>query len=161
MATKLVHYGKIVAETRMGDLVSIACESPGVRWHIWVNPTTLEISDDRLYKNPPRSVKHGEPGFFECRRLDASAKANQSLVFAMIEAAPAAIREFEKREAVERAEKEAKRQAAIRAYRIKESAPALLAALRGLFSEDGKHLDYTPDDVALARDTLAHVLEEA
>jgi hypothetical protein len=54
--------------------LGLSWEFDGARYHIWENST------DVLYKNPPITIKHDEPGYFRTRKLDPGSKVNQAMI---------------------------------------------------------------------------------
>lgn len=52
----------------------------GDRYHVWLNPEGTALKDKPiLYKNPINIKKH-QPGYYECKHLDATAKVNAALI---------------------------------------------------------------------------------
>lgn len=73
-----------------GHRASLGCEADGFRYHIWVDPRTLE-HNGTLYKNPPAGITYRQPGYFHTRMLDPAAKSNADIMKAMLENARALV----------------------------------------------------------------------
>lgn len=66
------------------DRVSLAWTIGDARFHIWVKRDPglpfLGADGGTLYKNPPRGVTRGDPGYFQTRYLNPAAQVNAPAV---------------------------------------------------------------------------------
>ena len=98
--------------THTGSTIAVGWEVGAKRYHVWIEdnkgePVRPYRAEPRghhgpvLYLNPLRDIKHGQPGYFQTRYLDPTAKANAAMVA----------------EALERAEREGMLEQALQAER--------------------------------------------
>jgi hypothetical protein len=113
----------------------VSCHFEGARYHIWLDGETLAIKSNNINKPPTlyknALVKRNEPGFFECRRLDATNATNKPLVDAMLDVFHGGLKE----QAELHAHQIEQNRLAVaadeaRISRIKEAGPQLFEALR-------------------------------
>ena len=121
-----------------GPKASACFEMDGARFHIWFKPITLE-REDILYKNPPQGTGSRDPGYFPTRRLDATTRANKTLVdgvFKEIEER-GLIQKAQDAHAAEQAKIKEANEAAYRRRLKKEAGPELYEALKELLEAQG------------------------
>lgn len=116
---------------------AISCGWRGARYHVWLDPTKMEVRPDfrntsraTLYRNPPVGVGRGDAGWFATRHLDAAAKTNRVIVDRLLAEAPRLVAEA-RAEAARHAEvHREKMEAAEHTARVALAAPRMLAALQ-------------------------------
>jgi hypothetical protein len=141
------------AGPRMGlNTIAIGCEDEaGNRFHFWLNTATRNINNDIIYRNPPLTLRRGDPGYFETSKRDATAKANRPLVAAMLDRADGLIAAFVEKERAIEAEQAKLRAEVEREKRIRDAGPELLAALELYFAADPRFHKAASDAIAKAR----------
>src|SRR5262245_58793204 len=113
-----------------GGSICVEWADEQARYHIWINEDrTLNICT--LFKNPLAGLKHGQPGYFDTRRLDPTKKANKEIIAQALAAADiaGALKAQAEVEAKEKADRDAQRKERERVERLNAAAPELLAAL--------------------------------
>ena len=135
---------------------ALCCEYGGARYHVWCieHPNAYE---DCLYKNPPRSIDYGAPGYFKTRRLSTDSAFGRRLIGDMIfECVRLKLVDKARAALFEEAEKaRIEREKAARIHRVKMAGPELYKALVRIVREFDCGRTPTASDVSAARDAVA------
>lgn len=123
----------------------LAFEFNGARYHVWRNTNgTLE---DTLYKNPPASIRSGDLGYYETRRISLSNSYRSAQLVALGKAAAgdfgAILALWVSHQRYLRDERAKAEVEAVRMARVQASAPELLEAAKVVLAAlRGRDLSY-------------------
>lgn len=135
---------KVEITGSLNDRIGLGWQADGARFHIWLNPDTLEpitvrkgwradaptVPDWTLYKNP--LVARGQPGHFDTRRLDGTKRSNATMIGDAIAHAKAhkLVEAWRAGEAAKERARDEENAAAHREHLKQQAGPALYDALK-------------------------------
>jgi len=138
---KLLVVSNVEVSSRNAERVSLGCEHERARYHIWIDPSTLDI-EDVLYKNPLEGTDRNSPEYFRTRKMRVDSKFSASLIQSMLRQMKDGdlLAKFEDWEAREETKRKADNKAAERVRRMKDAAEEMYTEIveigKGLL---GKH----------------------
>jgi hypothetical protein len=143
------HAKNLHAAKASGDTLAVEFHYREARYTLWFKEGIFTA--DAIYKDPPLGIEPPHPAHFETRKLDPEKSFGRAVlawVFPQLDALRAAVLDeaLEERALLIEAEDR---------LRLRESAPALLAALRTLMREHGITCDCQPCCEAHVAITLA------
>lgn len=139
----------------------LGCDFDGARYHVWLEPSTLEPVEPVLYKNPPIELKPSDAGYYSTRRLSTRSALGRWITQSMIETMKSngLLEKARKREEQCQREEQARIKAEALASRKRASAEDLYTLLReylNRFSGQDAKLDRKTTKVLNVIDADAH-----